>query len=154
LQGGYNKAKEYLLIELLRSPLTFPSWCWGRRVLASKRTLYTPFWEDRKRLWSKSYSLARCPWLVPVILTTQEAEIRRTAVWSQSRKIVLKTLSRKNSPWARRVAQGVGPKFKPQYCQEKKKERKSCASPLNLLWHAVSMSGSSGSYQHPSSRYS
>jgi hypothetical protein len=25
LQGGYNKAKEYLLIELLRSPLTFPS---------------------------------------------------------------------------------------------------------------------------------
>jgi hypothetical protein len=35
-------------------------------------------------------------WLMPVILATQEAEIRRTAVGSQPRQIVHETLSRKN----------------------------------------------------------
>jgi hypothetical protein len=32
--------------------------------------------------------LVRCQWLMPVILTTQEAEIRRTSVQGQSRQIV------------------------------------------------------------------
>jgi hypothetical protein len=36
-------------------------------------------------------------WLTPVVLATQEAEIRRIAVGSQPRQIVLKTLSPKNS---------------------------------------------------------
>jgi hypothetical protein len=41
--------------------------------------------------------LARCWWLKPVILATQEAEIRRTTVQSQPGQIVRQTLSRKNS---------------------------------------------------------
>jgi hypothetical protein len=38
---------------------------------------------------------AGCQWLIPVILATQEAEIRRIAVGSQPKQIVLKTLSQK-----------------------------------------------------------
>jgi hypothetical protein len=37
-------------------------------------------------------------WLTPVILVTQEAEIRRAKVQSQPRQIVLETLFRKNPP--------------------------------------------------------
>jgi hypothetical protein len=40
--------------------------------------------------------LTRCWWLTPVILATQEAEIRRIAVWSQPRQIVCETMSWKN----------------------------------------------------------
>jgi hypothetical protein len=36
-------------------------------------------------------------WLTPVILATQEGEIRRIAVKSQPRQIVLKTLSQKHT---------------------------------------------------------
>jgi hypothetical protein len=36
-------------------------------------------------------------WLMPIILATQEAEIKRTQVWSQHRQIVHKTLSWKNT---------------------------------------------------------
>jgi hypothetical protein len=60
-------------------------------------------------------------WLVadvtPVILATQEAEIRRITVWGQPGQIVHETLSGKNPSQKRAggVAQGVGPKFKPQY---------------------------------------
>jgi hypothetical protein len=63
-------------------------------------------------------------WLTPVILTTQEAEIRRIMVRSQSGQTVHETLSRKKSisKKAGGVAQSIGPEFKPQYC--KKKERK------------------------------
>jgi hypothetical protein len=54
---------------------------------------------------------------------TQEAEIRGIAVWSQPGQIVwqdpiLKTPITKRTGG---VAQGVGPEFKPQYCQKKKK---------------------------------
>jgi hypothetical protein len=65
---------------------------------------------------------------------TQEAEIRRMEVQSQPRQIVHKTLSQNNSPqkkkkkWGTgRVAQDVGPKFKPQY-HKKKKKRQPCAT--------------------------
>jgi hypothetical protein len=52
-----------------------------------------------------------------VILATQEAEIRRTEVQRQVGQIVLETLSKKTlfQKRAGRVAQGVGPEFKPQY---------------------------------------
>jgi hypothetical protein len=57
-------------------------------------------------------------WLTPVILATQEAEIRRITVWSQPGQIVHETLSWKKpsqKPFrAGGVAQGVGPEFKPQ----------------------------------------
>jgi hypothetical protein len=69
--------------------------------------------------------LARHWWLTPVILATQEAEIRRTVVQSQPRKIVHETLSQKKKKPSQKktggVAQGGGPKFKPQYCKKKKK---------------------------------
>jgi hypothetical protein len=54
---------------------------------------------------------------MPVILATQEAEIRRVAVRSQPGQIIHETVSQKNSSQKRagRVAKGIGPKFKPQY---------------------------------------
>jgi hypothetical protein len=60
---------------------------------------------------------------MPVILATQEAEIRRISVRSQPKQIVprdpiLKTLHKNR---AGRVAQGEDPEFKPQYYKKKKK---------------------------------
>jgi hypothetical protein len=46
-------------------------------------------------LWKKLLALAKHEWLTPVILATQEAEIRRITVWSQPVQIVHKTLSRR-----------------------------------------------------------
>jgi hypothetical protein len=61
--------------------------------------------------------ISRCWWLTPVIPATQEAEIRSIAVGSQPRQIVHETISKKPTTkyWAGGVAQGEGPKFKPQY---------------------------------------
>jgi hypothetical protein len=54
---------------------------------------------------------------MPIILSTQEAEIRRVMFQSQPRQIVHEIPSRKNSAqkMAGGVAQGVGPEFKPQH---------------------------------------
>jgi hypothetical protein len=55
---------------------------------------------------------------MPIIIATQEAEIRRLQVQSQSEQIVPEALSGK-SPSQKRaggVIQGIGPEFKPQYC--------------------------------------
>jgi hypothetical protein len=54
---------------------------------------------------------ARCWWLTPAILATQEVEI---AVGSQPRKIVCETLSQKcpSQKRAGGVARGVDPEFK------------------------------------------
>jgi hypothetical protein len=62
-----------------------------------------------------------CP---PIILATQEAEIRKIKFQSQPGQIVHKTLSRKHPTQKRAggVAQGVGPEFKPQYHKQTKKE--------------------------------
>jgi hypothetical protein len=61
--------------------------------------------------------LARCRWLTTIILATQETELRRIVIQSQSQKIVHETLSWKNLSLKRAggVAQSVGPDFKPQY---------------------------------------
>jgi hypothetical protein len=63
---------------------------------------------------------------MPVILATQEAQIRRIAVQSQPRQIVGETLSRKKNHknWAGGVAQREGLEFKLQHCKKKEKEKK------------------------------
>jgi hypothetical protein len=57
---------------------------------------------------------------VPVILPTQEAEIRRIMVGSQPGQIVHETLSQKTPSQKRAggVAQGEGLEFKPQYSKK------------------------------------
>jgi hypothetical protein len=40
----------------------------------------------------KKFFLVRCWWLSPIILATQEAEIRKIKVQSQPRQIVLETI--------------------------------------------------------------
>jgi hypothetical protein len=56
-------------------------------------------------------------WLLPVILATQEAEIRRIEVLDQPGQIIHKPQSRKthHKNGAGGVAQGAGSEFKPQY---------------------------------------
>jgi hypothetical protein len=64
--------------------------------------------------------LAGCQWLTPVILATQEAEIRKIEIWSQPRKIVYETPSQKKK-FTKNTggAQSTGPYLKPQYCKTK-----------------------------------
>jgi hypothetical protein len=59
----------------------------------------------------------------PVILATQEAEIRRITLLNQRRQILRETLTPENPSQKRAggVAQDVGPEFKPQ-CHKKKKK--------------------------------
>jgi hypothetical protein len=59
---------------------------------------------------------------MPIILATQEAEIRRIKVRSQPGQIVHESLSGKNPSQKRagRVTQGVGPEFKCQYHKKNK----------------------------------
>jgi hypothetical protein len=75
--------------------------------------------------------------LTPVILATQEAEIRSIMVQSPLMQIVCETLSRKNPSQKRTggVAWGVGPKFKPQYL--KKKEEKHLKRKMSLYLSVV-----------------
>jgi hypothetical protein len=61
---------------------------------------------------------------MPVILATQETEIRRIVVQSQpGQKVPRDPISRNPSQKNRAgvVAQGEGPEFKPQYHKKKKK---------------------------------
>jgi hypothetical protein len=57
----------------------------------------------------------------PLILATQEAEIRRIAVHTQPGQIVLKTVFQKtlHKNRAGGMAQGVGPEFKTQHHKKK-----------------------------------
>jgi hypothetical protein len=61
---------------------------------------------------------------MPIVLATQEAEIRRITVPSQPGQTVREILSQKypSQKRAGEVAQGVGPEFKPQYGKKKKKK--------------------------------
>jgi hypothetical protein len=73
-------------------------------------------------LWWQREVEGGCWWLTPVILATQEAEIRRIVIQSHPGEIVHETLSRKNPSQkngAGGVAQGVDPEFKPQYWKKK-----------------------------------
>jgi hypothetical protein len=58
-------------------------------------------------------------WLIPEILATQEAEIRRILLQSQPGHSSLKNPSQKK---AGGVAQSVGSELKPQYQKKKKKK--------------------------------
>jgi hypothetical protein len=76
-----------------------------------------PAWVKSEILSQKCPTRVRHRWLMPVILATQEAAIRRIVVQSQPRKILCETLSHKNTSQKRTggVAQGVVPELKPQY---------------------------------------
>jgi hypothetical protein len=58
---------------------------------------------------------------MPVVLATQEAEIRRTVVQNQPKHTVTETLSQKHPTQKTTggVAEGVGLEFKSQYHQKK-----------------------------------
>jgi hypothetical protein len=51
----------------------------------------------------KNYQSAGCQWLTPVILATQEAEIRRIMVGSKPEQIVLEILSPKKDHHKKRA---------------------------------------------------
>jgi hypothetical protein len=61
---------------------------------------------------------AGCRWLTPVILATQEAEIRKIVFQSQPGQIEKKNPSPKRAGGL----QGVGPEFKLQYHKNKTKQ--------------------------------
>jgi hypothetical protein len=69
-----------------------------RRYGSSGRVLPT---KNKSKLFSfqglKKYSRSRHQWLTPVILATQEAEIRRIEDESQPSQIIQDTLSQKTS---------------------------------------------------------
>jgi hypothetical protein len=73
--------------------------------------------------------IARLWWLTPVILSAQEAEIRKIMVQSQTRQTICEALSGKKKKknhthtqkgWWR--AQAVGPEFKPRPSTAKTKQ--------------------------------
>jgi hypothetical protein len=69
--------------------------------------------------------MVRSWWLTPIILATQEAEIRIITVQSQPEQILHVTLSQnKQTKRTCGVAQGVGPEFKPQYHKKTKNPKK------------------------------
>jgi hypothetical protein len=71
----------------------------------------------------KERKKAGCQGLLPIILATQKAEIRRITVKNQPRQIVHKTLSQKNPSQksAGGVAQGEDPEFKLSTTKKKEK---------------------------------
>jgi hypothetical protein len=71
--------------------------------------------------------IARCCWLMPVILAAQKEEIRSIMVQTHPRKILCETLSQKYLTQKRAggVAHVVSPESKPQY-QKKKKRMITC----------------------------
>jgi hypothetical protein len=87
----------------------------------------------------KTLLLTRCWWLIPVILATREAEIRRMAVQSQPRQIVHKTLSQKTLHKSRLVellkvkALSSGPCTKKKKKKERKKEKKTYSAYFSSL---------------------
>jgi hypothetical protein len=106
----------YLLIVLiLHLKLSFITLPWETSLFAPCQ----PWYKNQnigKSLQKKIQPPTGRWWLKPIILATQQAEIRKIEVQSQPGQIVHKTLSRKINPSSKRaggVTQGVGPEFKP-----------------------------------------
>jgi hypothetical protein len=83
-------------VTLLQSTHLYPAACQVSEssFLATLISFLYPVILVHIRSCSKPYD-GQVQWLVPVILATQEAEIRRTVVRSQPGQIVLETLSQK-----------------------------------------------------------
>jgi hypothetical protein len=84
--------------------------------------------------WAREVTRAGHWRLTPVILATQEAEIRRMVVRSQPGQIVCEILSQKTLHKCR--AQGVGLEFKLQYYKKKKKKK---SEQHNSSWDHTSL---------------
>jgi hypothetical protein len=118
---------------------------------AMKRHPIQCCWQECTALWFENIHqkwFLKCWWLIPVILATQEVEIRSIRVRrSQPRQTVLETLPQKSlsQKKAGGVAQGVSPKFKSQYHKKKKKSIKIKYTYLFFfsLWYWVLNSGPS-----------
>jgi hypothetical protein len=82
----------------------------------------------------KTVSPAGHQWLAPVILATQEAEIRRPAWANSSGDPISKIPITKR---AGGVAQGKGPEFKLQYCKKKKKKKSLLQNLLIQIFHSL-----------------
>jgi hypothetical protein len=84
----------------------------------------------------KTKKFAGCSLLTPIILATQEAEIRRIAVQIQPRQAdslwdpILKITHYKR---AGGLAQGEGPEFKPQYHKKQNKKKQLRNSSFQAL---------------------
>jgi hypothetical protein len=123
------------MLHVLLSPFFTQQWrvfhkrqC-GEVKLENIMSVFNNTWENHctssnvKNSFKKCNGEARCWRLKPVILATQEAEIRSITVRSQpqansSRDPISKNPSQKR---ACRVAQGVGPEFNPPKTAKKQK---------------------------------
>jgi hypothetical protein len=85
-----------------------------------------------KTIHTYKHNQAGCQWLTSVILATQEAEIRKTAVRSQPGETVCDPISKNpiTKNWAGGMAQGEGLEFKVQ----KHKKKKNNQKPHNQVW--------------------
>jgi hypothetical protein len=77
LSSNTAKKKNFLVAQV---PVILATWQAGTGRIMFRARLGKQF--------SRFPSLARCRWLTPITLATQEAEIREIAVQSQARQIV------------------------------------------------------------------